>query len=38
MVTDVNEQDNVWQVENNGVNQWVFSTEAHPFKVAGPPI
>ncbi|KAG9239469.1 glycoside hydrolase [Amylocarpus encephaloides] len=30
--------DNVWQVEHNGVNQWVFNTEAHPFKVAGPPI
>jgi mannosyl-oligosaccharide alpha-1,2-mannosidase len=31
-------QDNAWQVENNGVNQWVFNTEAHPFKVYGPPI
>jgi len=30
--------DNVWQVEHNGVNQYVFNTEAHPFKVAGPPI
>jgi len=30
--------DNVWQVEHNGANQFVFNTEAHPFKVAGPPI
>ncbi|KUJ20463.1 glycoside hydrolase [Mollisia scopiformis] len=30
--------DNVWQVDNNGENQWVFNTEAHPFKVAGPPL
>jgi mannosyl-oligosaccharide alpha-1,2-mannosidase len=34
----MHEQDEVWQVENNGVNQWVFNTEAHPFQVAGPPI
>jgi len=27
-----------WQVENGGVNEWVFNTEAHPFKVAGPAI
>jgi mannosyl-oligosaccharide alpha-1,2-mannosidase len=31
-------QDDSWQVEDNGVNQWVFNTEAHPFKVHGPPI
>jgi len=31
-------QDNEWQVEHNGVNNFVFNTEAHPFKVAGPPI
>jgi len=31
-------QDNVWQVEHNGVNQFVFNTEAHPIKVAGPAI
>ncbi|CZR61016.1 related to class I alpha-mannosidase 1B [Phialocephala subalpina] len=30
--------DNVWQVEHSGVNEWVFNTEAHPFKVNGPPI
>ncbi|TVY53891.1 putative mannosyl-oligosaccharide alpha-1,2-mannosidase 1B [Lachnellula cervina] len=30
--------DNVFQVENNGVNHFVFNTEAHPFKVVGPPI
>lgn len=30
--------DDVFQVEHNGVNQFVFNTEAHPFKVAGPPI
>ncbi|KAG4430881.1 hypothetical protein IFR05_013640 [Cadophora sp. M221] len=30
--------DNVWQVEHNGKNEWVFNTEAHPFKVWGPPI
>ncbi|TGO30274.1 hypothetical protein BPAE_0006g00130 [Botrytis paeoniae] len=27
-----------YQVGSGGVNQWVFNTEAHPFKVAGPPI
>ncbi|KAI6250053.1 putative mannosyl-oligosaccharide alpha-1,2-mannosidase 1B [Erysiphe necator] len=27
-----------WQVEFGGVNQWVYNTEAHPFRVAGPPI
>jgi mannosyl-oligosaccharide alpha-1,2-mannosidase len=27
-----------WQVEVDGVNQFVFNTEAHPFKVAGTPI
>ncbi|CAG8953201.1 hypothetical protein HYFRA_00003402 [Hymenoscyphus fraxineus] len=30
--------DNVWQVEHNGVNEWVFNTEAHPFKVVGPHV
>jgi len=30
--------DKVWQVEHNGVNKWVFNTEAHPFKVVGPPV
>ncbi|KAF8867132.1 glycoside hydrolase [Acephala macrosclerotiorum] len=30
--------DNVWQVEYSGVNEWVFNTEAHPFKVNGPAI
>ncbi|KAH6678343.1 glycoside hydrolase [Halenospora varia] len=30
--------DNVWQVEHDGKNEWVYNTEAHPFKVAGPPI
>ncbi|RDL42045.1 alpha-1,2-Mannosidase [Venustampulla echinocandica] len=34
----IHSPDNVWQVEHNGVNQFVFNTEAHPFKVAGPPI
>lgn len=27
-----------YQVEDNGVNYYVFNTEAHPFKVAGTPI
>ena len=31
-------QDDVWQVEHNGANQFVFNTEAHPFKVWGPAI
>ncbi|KAG0649854.1 putative mannosyl-oligosaccharide alpha-1 [Hyphodiscus hymeniophilus] len=30
--------DNVFQVNHNGVNDFVFNTEAHPFKVAGTPI
>ncbi|TAQ90317.1 hypothetical protein B7494_g1391 [Chlorociboria aeruginascens] len=30
--------DDVWQVENNGVNQFVFNTEAHPLRVAGTPV
>ncbi|KAA8576800.1 hypothetical protein MFRU_014g01010 [Monilinia fructicola] len=30
--------DEEYQVGSGGVNQWVFNTEAHPFKVAGPPI
>lgn len=28
----------VWQVNHNGVNDFVFNTEAHPVKVAGTPI
>lgn len=27
-----------WQVNLNGKNQYVFNTEAHPFRVAGTPI
>ena len=27
-----------WQVNSGGKNEWVFNTEAHPLKVAGPPI
>lgn len=27
-----------WDPNHDGTNQWVFNTEAHPFKVAGPPI
>ncbi|KAI9652217.1 MAG: maturation of Asn-linked oligosaccharides protein [Alyxoria varia] len=27
-----------WDVDYNGKNQWVYNTEAHPFKVAGIPI
>ncbi|WPG99365.1 mannosyl-oligosaccharide alpha-1,2-mannosidase 1b [Acrodontium crateriforme] len=30
--------DEEFQVNHNGQNQWVFNTEAHPFKVAGRPI
>lgn len=30
--------DAVWQVEDGGVNNYVFNTEAHPFKVKGTPI
>ncbi|KAI9876101.1 MAG: maturation of Asn-linked oligosaccharides protein [Pleopsidium flavum] len=30
--------DEVWQVEHNGKNEFVFNTEAHPFKVAGTPV
>jgi len=26
--------DNVWQVNYNGSNQYVFNTEAHPLKVS----
>lgn len=26
--------DSVFQVEHNGVNEYVFNTEAHPFKVS----
>ena len=32
-------QDSVFQVAGNGSkNEFVFNTEAHPFKVAGPPV
>ncbi|TKA28340.1 Mannosyl-oligosaccharide alpha-1,2-mannosidase 1B [Salinomyces thailandicus] len=34
----IHAEDAVWQVNNDGVNQYVFNTEAHPFKVAGTPI
>ncbi|RDW66400.1 alpha-1,2-mannosidase-4 [Coleophoma cylindrospora] len=34
----IHASDDVWQVNHNGVNEWVFNTEAHPFKVAGPAI
>ncbi|KAK4914510.1 hypothetical protein LTR28_013667, partial [Elasticomyces elasticus] len=27
-----------WQVNDGGKNYYVFNTEAHPFKVAGPPV
>lgn len=27
-----------WQVDSNGVNKFVFNTEAHPLKVAGTPV
>ncbi|CAL3968850.1 unnamed protein product [Diplocarpon coronariae] len=30
--------DDEWQVAHHGKNGWVFNTEAHPFKVWGPPI
>lgn len=30
--------DEVWNVNFNGTNQWVFNTEAHPLKVVGPPV
>lgn len=38
MLTLFRGQDDVWQVEYEGKNEWVFNTEAHPFKVWGPPI
>ncbi|KAK3068392.1 hypothetical protein LTS18_000683, partial [Coniosporium uncinatum] len=25
-----------WQVSSDGENEWVFNTEAHPFKIIGP--
>ncbi|CZT04889.1 related to class I alpha-mannosidase 1B [Rhynchosporium agropyri] len=34
----IHSPDDVWQVEHGGKNEWVFNTEAHPFKVWGPPI
>ncbi|RMY74142.1 hypothetical protein D0863_03421 [Hortaea werneckii] len=27
-----------WQVNSGGVNEYVYNTEAHPFKVAGTPV
>lgn len=27
-----------WDVNYNGTNQWVFNTEAHPMKIAGPAV
>ncbi|CAD6506348.1 BgTH12-07274 [Blumeria graminis f. sp. triticale] len=30
--------DDEWQVEHEGVNHWVFNTEAHPIPVAGKPV
>jgi mannosyl-oligosaccharide alpha-1,2-mannosidase len=36
--TNSSVQDDVFQVNHNGVNQFVFNTEAHPVKVAGTPI
>lgn len=30
--------DAIYQVNHQGKNEWVFNTEAHPFKVAGTPI
>ncbi|PBP19747.1 hypothetical protein BUE80_DR009390 [Diplocarpon rosae] len=30
--------DDVWQVQHDGKNEWVLNTEAHLFKVWGPPI
>lgn len=30
--------DAAYQVNSNGVNEYVFNTEAHPLKVAGTPI
>jgi hypothetical protein len=29
------DQDDEWHVNHNGVNEWVFNTEAHPMKVRG---
>ncbi|KAL2358271.1 putative 1,2-alpha-mannosidase [Cryomyces antarcticus] len=34
----IHTQDDVWQINHNGTNEFVFNTEAHPFKVAGPPV
>jgi len=33
----IHKGDAVWQYDDGGVNQFVFNTEAHPFKVAGKP-
>ncbi|KAI1006818.1 putative mannosyl-oligosaccharide alpha-1,2-mannosidase [Podosphaera aphanis] len=27
-----------WQVEHDGLNPWIYNTEAHPFRAAGPPV
>ncbi|PQE12544.1 glycoside hydrolase family 47 protein [Rutstroemia sp. NJR-2017a BBW] len=34
----IHADDAEYQVGSGGKNEWVFNTEAHPFKVAGPPI
>ncbi|KAB8349692.1 hypothetical protein FH972_023708 [Carpinus fangiana] len=31
-------EDSVWDANYKGSNQWVYSTEAHPFKVVGPRV
>jgi hypothetical protein len=27
------QQDKSWQLKSDGLNEWVFSTQAHPLKV-----
>lgn len=34
----IHAEDAVYQVESGGQNEWVFNTEAHPFKVKGTPV
>ncbi|EME41689.1 glycoside hydrolase family 47 protein [Dothistroma septosporum NZE10] len=34
----IHAEDAEWQVDYEGKNQFVFNTESHPLKVAGPPI
>lgn len=34
----IHSANDVWQVNHNGVNDFVFNTEAHPVKVVGTPI